>query len=166
MLLSKLFTDKKPYGQEEISMQLRDLLKDIFTDLQNSCLKCGTTRTCQFGQPNFMSNIAPEPYGIDMMNLMDVTKIEGYSTQLEAICQRIDMIELEMENLKSHHMNVVQSQKVKDTHDKFTMVGHSFILSKSHETSHSLKRGSSTSPDTRKAWKAPYLEEIPAETSI
>jgi hypothetical protein len=85
---------------------------------------------------------------------MDQTKIEGYSTQLEALCQRIDMVELEMENLKSHHINVVQSQKLKDTKNQSTMVGHSLIISMCEDLETSMKRGSSTSPETRYLFKS------------
>lgn len=38
-----------------------------------------------------------------------VTNVENYATQFEALCQRIDMIELEMENLKKHHANLILS---------------------------------------------------------
>ena len=53
------------------------------------------------------------------------------------------MIELEMDNLKNHHVNVVQSQKIRDTQDKATMVGLSIEINKKdlEETS--------TSPETR-----------------
>lgn len=37
------------------------------------------------------------------------SKVEAYATQFEALCQRIDMINYEMENLKKHHANLIQS---------------------------------------------------------
>ena len=43
------------------------------------------------------------------------------------------MIELEMENLKSHHLCVVKSQIQKETCDKATMTGLSLNISKSQE---------------------------------
>ena len=100
-------------------------------------------------------------------NSLDL-KVEGYSTQFEAICQRIDMIELEMENLKSHHINVLQSQKVKDTRDQSTKIGLSLNVStsKSKDFEHSLKRGSSTSPETRDAWKGFEIIEPPKKSLL
>ena len=146
-------------------MQLRDLLKDIFTDLQDSCIKCNMDRiqrTCQFEDPSMVQSFALNKIW------MDQSKVEGYSTQLEALCQRIDMIELEMENLKSHHINVVQSQKVKDTKEQATSVGLSLIISKSEL---SMKRGSSTSPETRDAQKSmkgseKALEKVPERSLL
>lgn len=41
-----------------------------------------------------------------------VAKVETYATQFEALCQRIDMIEVEMENLKKHHANLLLSQNI------------------------------------------------------
>lgn len=64
------------------------------------------------------------------------------------------MIELEMENLKSHHINVVQSQKLKDSKNQSTMVGLSLVISMNELLETSMKRGSSTSPETRDAFKS------------
>ena len=62
------------------------------------------------------------------------------------------MIELEMENLKSHHMNVVKCQancsQEKQTEDKSTMTI-SLTISRSQVFQESMKMGSSTSPETR-----------------
>lgn len=63
-----------------------------------------------------------------MSSLVDqqfVANVENYATQFEALCQRIDMIELEMENLKKHHANLLLSQKIniQGKQDKEVMVG-------------------------------------------
>ena len=136
-------------------MQLRDLLKDIFTDLKQSCIKCGLNniyKTCQIGNPGLINEMVLQSFGFFNQE-SETLKIEGYSTQLEALCQRIDMIELEMENLKSHHLNVVQCQSkcqgMKDTHDKATMTFPALTSSKSQVFKDSVNKGSSTSPDTR-----------------
>lgn len=132
-------------------MQLRDLLKDIFTDLKQSCIKCGLSniyKTCQIGNPGLINEMVLQSFGF-INQETETLKIEGYSTQLEALCQRIDMIELEMENLKNHHLNVVQCQGMKETRDKATMTSPTLTSSKSQVFKDSVNRGSSTSPDTR-----------------
>jgi hypothetical protein len=63
------------------------------------------------------------------------------------------MIELEMENLKSHHLNVVQCQSScqgkKETQNKATMTSSTLTGSRNQFFEKSAYRGSSTSPETR-----------------
>jgi len=63
-------------------MQLRELLKDIFTDLKNSCIKCGIDKiqkTCQTENPSLINELVMESYGL-YLNGIEPHKLEGYST--------------------------------------------------------------------------------------
>lgn len=59
-------------------MQLKDFLKDIFTDLKNSCLKCcmnSIFNTCQLENPEVVNQMLLQSFGLPL-NL----NVESYST--------------------------------------------------------------------------------------
>lgn len=63
-------------------MQLRDLLKDIFTDLKMSCIKCSLNniyKTCQIGNPDLITELVLQSSGL-INQETEAKQIEGYST--------------------------------------------------------------------------------------